>query len=296
MPQIGAKKFCAAHSRSMLASYARYFWCQGITPRAFRNFRPELIRLASGYNHLKWGHNARRHIRGCDILDLGCGHTLHSVGFLVYGARSYFGIDPGLKVDEPCLRRQDRFRTALAGSALTLNEVTGQMPAVRYAPLMLSQLGPEEKFDVIFMHNVTEHLLAIDEVFAGLPRRLRPGGKIIYRHHNYACWNGHHQRPRTLAEIVPGDEEQAKYLDWAHLDYDPQRHPPVARNLNRIRPLELKAITERHFEVVNWRSLPSKPEQGAGRLTEAIMAQHPGYGREELLTQAIDCVATVKPR
>jgi hypothetical protein len=31
-------------------------------------------------------------------------------------------------------------------------------------------------------------------------------------------------------------------------------------------------------------------------LTDSILAAHPGYEREELLTQAIDCVATVKAR
>jgi SAM-dependent methyltransferase len=280
----------------MLRYFARYFWSQGLSRRSFANFSPEFIRLAAEYNHLKWGRNARRHIRGKDVLDLGCGHTLHSVGFLAYGARSYFGIDPGLQLDEPCLRRQDRFRTASANSSLTLNDVARALPAVRYAPLLLADLAPDTKFDVIFMHNVTEHLMEIDEVFAGLPSRLRPGGKIIYRHHNYACWNGHHQRPRTLAEIVPGDAQQEPYLDWAHLDFDPQRHPPVARNLNRIRPPALRAITEKYFDVIHWRFLPSKPEQGAGRLTDAILARHPGYDREELLTQAIDCVAVVKPR
>ena len=276
--------------------YARYFWSQGFSSHSLANFRPELIRLAAEYNQLKWGRNARRHIRGKDILDLGCGHTLHSVGFLVYGARSYFGIDPGLKLDEPCIRRHGRFRTAVANSSLTLNDVARSLPAARYAPLLLSEVLAGEKFDVIFMHNVTEHLLQIDEVFAGLPSRLRPGGKIIYRHHNYACWNGHHQRPRTLDEIAPDEMEQQNYLDWAHLDFDPLRHPPVARNLNRIRPPELRAITEKYFDVIHWRFLASKREQGAARLTEAILARHPGYAREELLTQAIDCVATVKQR
>ena len=76
------------------------------------------------------------------------------------------------------------------------------------------------------MHNVTKHLVAIEEVFSEVRARLRPGGKIIYRHHNYACWNGHHQKPRTTAGIDPEDRAQATYLDWAHLDFDPARHPP----------------------------------------------------------------------
>ena len=35
------------------------------------------------------------------MLDLRCGHTLYGIGFLVYGARNYLGIDPKLELDAP---------------------------------------------------------------------------------------------------------------------------------------------------------------------------------------------------
>ena len=111
----------------------------------------------------------------------------------------------------------------------TLRQVQAAVPRVCYAACRISDLPAGDRFDVIFMHNVTEHLMAIEEVLPGYGNGLRPGGKIIYRHHNYACWNGHHQKPRTTAEIDPADPAaQSPYLDWAHLEFEPARHPLVA--------------------------------------------------------------------
>lgn len=278
----------------MLSLVARYFLSHGLSRASIRNFHPGLIGLASELNHDEWGYYVREHIRGKDVLDLGCGHTLYGVGFLVYGARSYLGIDPKLDLDAPKLRRRERFRSKVADSSWTLRQVQEALPAVRYGSFDVSDLPSAQRFDVIFMHNVTEHLTAIEEVFSELRRRLRPGGKIIYRHHNYACWNGHHQPPRTIAEIDPQSEVQRAYLDWAHLDFDPEKHPAVARRLNRIRLHELRALTAKFFRIVTWEELPSRVEQGAERLSDEIVAQHPGYTRDELLTQAVMCVAALE--
>jgi SAM-dependent methyltransferase len=272
---------------------ARYFFSQGISRRSIRNFHPGLFDLAADLNHAEWGYYVRDHIRGKDVLDLGCGHTLYGIGFLIYGARSYLGIDPKLEIDAPKLRRRDRFCTVIAQSPWTLRRVQAAVPCIRYAPWRISELPADDRFDVIFMHNVTEHLLAIDEVFSEVRARLRPGGKIIYRHHNYASWNGHHQRPRTTAQIDPADPAQAAYLDWAHLDFDSARYALVARRLNRIRLHELRGLTEKFFKIEKWEDLPSRPEQGAERLSNEILVRHPNYTREELLTQAVMCVAQV---
>ena len=278
----------------MIPLLARYFFSQGISRRSLRNFHPRLIALAAELNHAEWGYYVRDHIRGKDLLDLGCGHTLYGVGFLTYGARSYLGIDPKLNLDEPKLRRRERFRSELAHSSWTLRRVQEALPALRYARADLADLPPSEHFDVIFMHNVTEHVVALEELFVELRARVRPRGKIIYRHHNYACWNGHHQAPRIIAEIDPANPAQRPYLDWAHLDFDPALHSAVARRLNRIRLHELRALTSKFFEIVSWEELPSRPEQGAERLSAEIMAKHPSYTREELLTQAVMCVAVRK--
>src|SRR5438552_3091291 len=241
----------------MIPLVVRYFLSQGISRRSLRNFHPGLIALAAELNHAEWGYYVRDHIRGNDVLDLGCGHTLYGIGFLIYGARSYLGIDPKLNLDEPRLRRRKRFRSELANSSWTLRQVQEAVPRLRYARADISDLPASERFDVIFMHNVTEHVIALEDLFAEVHRRLRPRGKIIFRHHNYACWNGHHQAPRTIAEIDPASAVQRAYLDWAHLDFDPARHPAVARRLNRIRLFELRALTQKFFKIVSWKELPS---------------------------------------
>ena len=278
----------------MFSLLARYFLSQGLSRRSLANFHPGLIGLASELNQAEWGFYIRDHLQGRDVLDLGCGHTLYGIGFLIYGARSYLGIDPRLEIDAPRLRRRERFRTEFAGSPWTLREVQAAVPGVRYARSRISDLPADDRFDIIFMHNVTEHLLAIEEVFSEVRARLRPGGKIIYRHHNYACWNGHHQKPRTTAEIDLEDPNQVPYLDWAHLDFDPARHANLDSRLNRIRLRELRALTERFFEMVTWEQHPSRPEQGANRLRPEILGKHPDYTREELLTQGVMCVARLQ--
>jgi predicted RNA methylase len=57
--------------------------------------------LTADLNHAEWGYCVRDHIQGKDVLDLGCGHTLYGIGFLVYGAWNHLGIDPKLELDVP---------------------------------------------------------------------------------------------------------------------------------------------------------------------------------------------------
>ena len=134
----------------------------------------------------------------------------------------------------------------------------------------------------------------IEEVFDGIRGRLRRDGLIVYHHHNFFCWNGHHQRPRTVDEIDASDPEQRKYLDWAHLGYRPEPDEYVARHLNRIRLDELRALTEKSFEIEIWDERLSDPGRGAGRLTAEIRAHHPEVSVRELTTQGVLCCARLR--
>jgi len=270
----------------------RYLRNQGFSVRSFRSFHPGLIRLATELNQTEWPGRIRRHVRGRDVLDLGCGHTLYGVGFLIYGASSYLGIDPKLELDEPRLRRRGRFRSQPADSDWTLRRIETAIPQLAYRKVSLAGLAPEERFDLISMHNVTEHLEEIETVFADARKRLRPPGKIIFRHHNFAAWNGHHRAPRTVAEIDPQSEAQKPFLDWAHLTH-PAAQSAVAGHLNRIRLRELRSLTEKFFRIKSWREIPSSAALGAERLTGEIAAKLPDYTAAELLTQAVICIAEV---
>ena len=98
-------------------------------------------------------------------------------------------------------------------------------------------------FDVATLHNATEHLTDLPGVFASVARLLRPGGHLIFSHHNWFSWNGHHQEPKTAGRIDPDNTEQRRFVDWAHLS---GTHPPdhyVMTKLNRLRLDEVRAIT-----------------------------------------------------
>jgi len=106
----------ADHIRAWFRSLRDTFSARGYRVGASRNFHPGLIGLAADHNHAEWGYYLRDYIRAKDVLDLGCGHTLYGIGFLIYGARNYLGIDPKLKLDVPKLRRRERFRTDSPGT------------------------------------------------------------------------------------------------------------------------------------------------------------------------------------
>ena len=68
-------------------------------------------------------------------------------------------------------------------------------------------------FDVATLHNATEHLTDLPGVFASVARLLRPGEHLIFSHHNWFSWNGHHQEPKTAGRIDPDNTEQRRFVD-----------------------------------------------------------------------------------
>ena len=250
---------------------------------------PRLIEKAERFGYLIWCRSIQAHLSGRDVLDLGCGRGLHWVGFLVAGARSYTGVDPRIELDRAEARDLRAHR--LVEVDFTPREVMRRLPRVRLVPGTLAELEPAARFDLAVLHTVTEHLMRIDDVFAELKERLRPGGRLIFKHHNYYAWNGHHRPPQRVDAIVPGDPGQATYVDWAHVGFDPPPGHYVREHLNRIRLDELRALTERHFRVLTWREEASLPKVGGDRLTPAIVARYPHLSERELRTQTVTCVA-----
>ncbi len=166
-----------------------------------------------------------------------------------------------------------------------------RLPNLTYLSGTTADLPPGSQFDLLAMHNVTEHLMEIESDFAEFASLIRPGGRIAFRHPNFYAWGGHHMRPRNLKEIVPGDPEQAKYMDWAHLEPRPNWPAKIAKRQNRIRLTALQQLTERHFDIEIWDPRPTLPDEGASRWNDAVLERHPGFSRHELLTQAVVCVA-----
>ena len=224
------------------------------------------------------------------ILDVGCGTGFYGPLYLLLGAEEYTGCDYKLSLSSPMARN---YRTWCMEDM----EVTPQELIHKFDNKLLfyeggwGQLPPNVKYDIVTMYLVTEHLIDIESAFKQVYEHLVPGGRLLFLHHNFYCWNGHHQVPQTVNEINSESEEQRKYLDWNHLCYRPRPHEYVARSLNRIRLDELRDLTKSLFHIENWTESKSDVKHGINRLTPEILESFPEYTERELTTQSVKCVA-----
>jgi SAM-dependent methyltransferase len=250
------------------------------------------VRQALELGYLRWPKALATWCRGKDVVDVGCGMGLHGVGFLLEGAKSYTGVDPLIKPKSGVLKSLHSGKRLDCG--WTPEMLMEHMEHFRMIRGISNELEGRMLFDVATLHNATEHLTDLPGVFDSVARLLRPGGRIIFSHHNWFSWNGHHQEPKTIGRLDPGLPEHQRFADWAHLTGDHAPDHYVMTKLNRLRLDEVKAITEQHFEIETARTFPSTVNQGAGRLTDAIRARHPELTEADLTTQSLFCVARLK--
>jgi SAM-dependent methyltransferase len=276
-------------ARKLLREYARYFLNNGCGRRAWRDFAAELIRRTYDFGYVRWPKHLERHVRRRDVLDVGCGMGLHGVSFVLSGVRSYTGCDPIIDLDSDLVKNANTGRRERCG--WTPRQIMTRLPRLRYFRGGLEQLAPEQQFEVVTLHNTTEHLVDIADVFAVLATRLRPGGLLIFNHHNFYAWNGHHLPPKNVGSIDLGDAQQRKVVDWGHLAPDEELSSYFATRVNRITLDELRALTERHYSIEEWREKLSNATEGGGRLTDDILLRHPTFTRRDLETQSVYCVA-----
>ncbi|MCH5377065.1 MAG: class I SAM-dependent methyltransferase [Planctomycetes bacterium] len=270
---------------------------------AYRHFNPRasraelraalpLVERAAELGCLGWPKKVCDYVRQRDVLDVGCGDGLHGIGFILVGANSYTGVDPWMDLDLDQVKNSakvDRFAFGWGP-----REIMAKMPRIRLFNQSLEAMDPKDQYDIAILHNVTEHLIDLKRVFAEIPSHLKPEGELLYNHHNFYSWNGHHRAPKTVAELNPDDEEQRVMADWAHLDFDPPPGHAFNRKLNRIRIPDLEAVTARYFDILEWTLVPSKDSEGAGRLMPEVRARHPQLAEYEFTTQHVLCHARVR--
>jgi SAM-dependent methyltransferase len=258
---------------------------------SLRSLSLSLLEAAIRRKNVHWPLLIARYLRGKDVLDVGCGRSLYGVTFLFAGAKSYTGVDPTLDLDSNVIKDSSGLHGRFEASPWTPRRLMDRLPGLAYISGLTSDLPPGSTFDVLAMHNVTEHLMEIDQTFAEFAKLIRPGGRIVFRHPNYYSWGGHHLHPRTLDEIIDDDPRQTPYMDWEHLRDRPDWPEKIALKQNRIRLGDLRELVARHFDIELWQSERSSKIEGAERLTPEILASHPDFTEEEMLTQAILCVA-----
>ena len=284
----GAITLSRSHSHLM-----RAYWVNNADkPWRGSSFQPEILQQAFDYGYMGWPSKVQSIVHGKDIVDIGCGPGLHGVGYLAAGAKSYVGTDPIIKLDKDRIKNLTRKLKEPFG--WTPREISALIEPWTVTPELIQSLPPERNYDVATLHNVTEHLIHIEDVFREIARRLRPGGVVLYNHHNFFTWNGHHLTPKSVKEIKPGDAEQALYMDWNHVAYTPAPEHYIARGLNRIRLDDLLALTSKYFDILTSEEIPTRPEHGADRLTDQIRARFPHLEDRDFLTQNLFVTARVK--
>lgn len=262
-------------------------------------FDRDIALRAAQFGYFKWPVQIRNHIRGRRILEIGCGSGTDGIAYTTLGAREYVGIDPSIKLDSNVVknrlgprRRGGRLPKETFGwSPRQINEA---MPQIKFFAGSFEEMTAQhdfQAFDVASAYTVTEHLIQIDEVFAGIAALLKKSGKLIYYHHNFYCWNGHHELPKRVQDMDENDPEQQLYMDWRHVKLDPPPGHKFHGYLNRIRLDELRQVTEKHFSIETWEEV--QDSDGLQRLTDEIRADLiPAYSERELTTAKVFCVAT----
>lgn len=268
----------------------KYFESNGYGLRSWLEFSPRLIRRAVEFDYVAWPRKIAADLRERDVLEVGCGSGLHAIGYLVVGVRNYLGIEPKMDLDQVYAKNQRTRREEWVGT--TPRRIARRFRRLRFLPGSIEDVALDGDFDVIVLHNVTEHLMNIGEAFLKVSDHLRPGGLVIFNHHNFYCWSGHHQPPKFVEDIDPASPEQKRYLDWNHLQIDPEKEELYLRTqINRIHLDDLRTLTEKYFQVESWDEREIDAHRGAGRLTEEIRARYPQLTVRELTTQGVFCRA-----
>ncbi|QLC23984.1 class I SAM-dependent methyltransferase [Parasphingopyxis algicola] len=279
------------------AAKAAHFAYADDLERACRNYDPGLIELALRHGYLGWPYRMRRYLRGRDILDIGCGPGLYGTAFLMMGAQSYTGVDPRINLDKA--RIKDKRKRRYVELPNTLGHIAEHCPDIELIPAKHDALDPDRRFDILSLHNVTEHLLDIGTILSGLGRYVRADGYLLYNHHNFYCWNGHHLAPNSVDRIDPQSEQQRQLIDWNHIlnvgNFAPDHY--MRTKLNRIKLDELKRMTRIAFDIEHWdekRSPPETLERLKPDILEKVLAFDGELTRDDLEINTVTCVARPK--
>jgi len=275
--------------RRLWQEYVRYFINNGFGPEAQRRFSPGLIRKSAEFGYLHWPHEVERWVKRRDVLDVGCGMGLHSVGFALSGVRSYTGCDPKVQLDGDVMKNARKGTRESSG--WTPCQIMGRLPPPALLARHDCRFARRQEMGRGCAAQCNRAFSRSRPGFGSLRARLRDGGLLVFRHHNFYSWNGHHMVPKKIFAADSDDAEQRKVIDWAHLDGAPEPGSYVATKLNRIRLDELRTITENYYVIEEWDESLSNESEGWLRLTEDVLRRHPGFTRRELGTQSVFCVA-----
>lgn len=274
-----------------------YFHFAADLESALRNYHPHLIEISTEFDYVAWPKRIQDYVRSRSVLDVGCGFGGFGMGFLIAGARSYVGLDPAMELDST--RAKNKRIRQWADMGVTSRQIADSLPAIRLFQSSSEDKAFDETFDTIALHNVTEHLMDLEEVLSGLVRLCKPHTEVVFHHHNYYCWNGHHLAPNQPKQLDETNPKHQMVYDWRHINLVPELDADhyIRTNLNRVRLDELRALTEKYFHIERWDEIPSS-QATLDRLTSGVVQrvreEIPDITERELSVNAVLGVA--RPR
>ena len=284
------------HEDSLYAKVAHFAFKEDLLS-AIQSYNPELISMSVEYGYLTWPKRIQNFILNKSVLDVGCGFGGYGTGFLAAGTREYTGLDPAMDLDSKTAK--NKILRAWASMPKTPRQIMESNPQITLIQGKSEDIAHSRHYDVISLHNVTEHLMDIGRVFEGFRPLMLPETMIVFLHHHFYAWNGHHHAPVKPENFAVDDEMHKKYADWAHVIHGSEfpEDDYINTGLNQITLEELKSLTEQHFEIVQWQENYSrKPvlERLTPELLEAALAARPNVTRKDLELHTVFCVARLK--
>ena len=221
-----------------------------------------------------------------DVLELGCGATLHGVGFRALGARSYTGIDKG--IDPTRKRLRSRILKKSVGTQFSLSDAVRLIPGVSY--IRGEGVSSNEAYDLALLSSATYSDQDLERTFSQLHRALRRGGDLWFTHQNFYSWSGHNGGPKHIGAYDCNNEEHKINMDWGHTLFSPPPEHRFSTEFNRIRLPELRQIVDRYFEVIQWTPTMEKAAIRE-RMKPVLRKKLSGFSEVELMTKSVVCYA-----
>lgn len=245
-----------------------------------------VMEVASSFDHHLWPLEIRDLIAGKDVLDFGCGATLHGPVFRALGAKTYTGVDRSL--DHTKKKFRSRRTKSFESTGFTFADVSRLLPGVSY--FRGDKVASAGAFDVVLMQSVTHRALDLEALLQQLHRALRPNGRLWISHMNYHSWSGHQRAPKAPGSYNPNDPAEYALADWRHVSAMPEE---LKSEFNAVRLRDVRRMIDRLFDVEQW-SVVREKKAVESRLTPEVRAALPGYTDAELLIKSVTCVATKK--
>lgn len=198
-----------------------------VEPAALPTFSAEqekVIAATRDWGYFSGAIKTRRDLwAGRRILDIGMGAGPHAVSFVHDGAASYVGVDPHVGSDHVRDFRSQKDPSIPGYHAFPypIAEIMRLFPNVHLYSGLLESVAEKvkaHKVDIAMMAAVTEHLHRPHDVIRAIWEILEPDGHLWISHCNYYSWSGHHRLPRSVKQWDQSNAEQAKHIDWQHLE------------------------------------------------------------------------------